>query len=141
MAVEQRSAFVGNYFLDCDIRRNPPHIVSQLQDIDLKQKVGEEAEIEISPELFAPTKNGQKYYSWIEAGSPCETTVEDTQGNIKCEKRSIVALEFDIPNSADPEVSLACSLEHMEQARIKLDESIRSYGKTTIFGINGWGRA
>jgi len=140
MATEREQATPGVYYLDRDILRNPPHIVARIQEIDRKMQEGEEVS-EVSQDLFAPTKNGKKYYNWIALGSPCETVIGNAEERERCNKRSIVALEFDLPFYGDAEVSLVCSLEHLEMEREKIAEALSNQGKTVVvFGINGWGR-
>ena len=84
---------------------------------------------------FGPGDAGERSWNLINNKATCEAIV----GGKKCGLPAIQVLNYDV--LGDLECLPICGDEHCQEVRTTIERELESQGRSTAFGINGWGRS
>ncbi len=89
-------------------------------------------------EDFGPGEAGQRAFDALMFGKGCERKVDDGTKK-RCGNEPVEVLDFDV--AADLEQLLICGVECRISAMEAIQNDLSKIGRSTVFGINGRGRA
>lgn len=83
---------------------------------------------------FAPTRVGSAAFRMVARGASCEMKIDGEA----CGNKSKMTAEFDI--IGEMEMIPVCGEAHFKMLREMVDKDLDAQGRSTVFGINGFGR-